>query len=89
LRFTGRSSNRQGIGTRVTLRVGGEEFMRELAGGTTYCSSNQPVMAFGLGNRNQSCDLTVRWPNGIHQSITNVALDQTLNIVEPAAAISD
>ena len=83
LSFIGRASNRQGIGTRVTLRIGDEEWMRELAGGTSYCSSNQPVLAFGLGNRNKPCDLTIRWPSGKRQLISGVVLDRTLVLVEP------
>jgi hypothetical protein len=82
LEFIGINSNRQGIGTRVTLRVGNETFMRELAGGTTYCSSNQSVLVFGLGNRQAPCELQIRWPNGNHQTLSQVALDQSLTIVE-------
>lgn len=84
LRLIGRTSNRNGIGVRVTLRSGEQVFMRELAGGTSYCSSHQPVLVFGLGNRHQPCDLTIRWSNGIHQSMSNVAIDQTTIIIEPA-----
>jgi enediyne biosynthesis protein E4 len=83
LRFVGRTSNRQGIGVRVTLRCGNDVFMRELAGGTSYCSSHQPVLSFGLGDRKQSCDLTIRWPNGKRQSMSNVTLDRIMVVVEP------
>lgn len=83
LEFVGRTSNRNGIGTRVTLRIGEDVFMRELAGGTSYCSSNQPVLVFGLGARNSECELQIRWPDGAHQSIAGVAVDQTLTIIEP------
>ena len=83
LQFIGLESNRRGIGTRVTLRIGNEVFMRELAGGTSYCSSNQPVLVFGLGTRNESCELEVRWPNGTRQTIPNVAVDRAMTIVEP------
>lgn len=83
LEFIGITSNRRGIGTRVTLRTGNEIFMRELAGGTTYCSSNQPVLVFGLGSRHESCELEVRWAGGIRQTVSDVTVDQTLTIVEP------
>ena len=83
LEFVGRESNRRGIGTRVVLRIGDESFMRELAGGTSYCSSNQPALVFGLGARKGDCELEVRWPNGMRQTISNVAVDQALTLVEP------
>ena len=86
LEFIGVSSNRRGIGTRVTLRIGNEVFMRELAGGTSYCSSHQPVLVFGLGTRHETCELEVRWPNGIRQMISNVKIDRAMTIVEPRPA---
>lgn len=83
LDFVGRASNRFGIGTRVTLRVGEKVYMRELAGGTSYCSSNQPVLVFGLGTHDQDCELNLRWPNGTRQTISGVAVDQALTMIEP------
>jgi hypothetical protein len=83
LEFIGRHSNRRGIGTRVTLRVGNDVFLQELAGGTSYCSSHQPTLVFGLGDRVGRCALEIRWPNGNHQRIDDLALDQTLRILEP------
>jgi hypothetical protein len=83
LQFIGRTSNRRGIGTRVTLRMGNETFMRELAGGTSYCASHQPALVFGLGKRDEHCELEIRWPNGTRQTISNVTVDQALFIMEP------
>ena len=83
LEFIGITSNRRGIGTRVTLRIGNDVFMRELAGGTSYCSSHQPALVFGLGSRHERCTLEVRWPNGIHQTLPEIELDRAMTIVEP------
>jgi hypothetical protein len=83
LAFVGRQSNRRGIGTRVTLRIGDDVFMEELSGGTSYCASQQPTMVFGLGTRQGRCLLDIRWPSGIRQRIDNVAIDQELRITEP------
>ncbi len=83
LEFVGRQSNRRGIGTRVTVTVGNDRFMKELAGGTTYCASNQPSLVFGLGERASPCQLEIRWPNGTRQQIQDVAVDQRLRLVEP------
>ena len=83
LSFVGTTSNRRGIGTRVTLRSGDFRLMKELAGGTSYCASHQPTMVFGLGDRKDDCDLEIRWPSGLRQTISSVRLDQALTIVEP------
>ncbi len=84
LRFQGINSNRHGIGTRVTLRSGKTTWMQELAGGTSYCSSHEPVLIFGLGDAADACSLEVRWPNGLVQSIANVTVDQDLVLREPS-----
>ncbi len=84
LQFIGRKSNRQGIGVRVTLQSGSDSFIREIAGGTSYCASHQPVMVFGLGSRNQPCELEIVWPSGIRQSIRVAELDRIIVLSEPA-----
>jgi hypothetical protein len=83
LNLVGRESNRRGIGTRVNLVLGDERFVKELAGGTSYCVSHEPTLVFGLGERTGDCTLEIRWPNGRVQRIENVTVDQELRIVEP------
>ena len=83
LKFVGRTSNRRGIGTRVSIRCGGRTFMQELAGGTSYCASNQPILSFGFGECRGPYELDVRWPNGVHQIVTDVAADQLFVLQEP------
>lgn len=86
LEFTGVSSNRRGIGTRVTAHFEREKevFMEELSGGTSYCSSHQPIIHFGFGRLNGPCRLEIRWPNGIHQQLVNVEFNQILKLIEPS-----
>jgi len=84
LAFVGRVSNRTAIGVRVTLmRAGEEPLIQELAGGTSYAASHQPVLIFGLGDNSGKCTLVARWPSGIEQRLEDVAVDQSLLLVEP------
>jgi hypothetical protein len=83
LGFLCQTSNRRGIGTRVTLRCGEETFVQELAGGTSYCAAHEPMLLFGLGNCAGSYSLEVRWPNGTKQTISDVAPDQHVVLREP------
>ena len=85
LEFVARG-NRRGIGTRVKLQSGQQVFMRELVGGATYCATNQPVLVFGLGAEATPCRLEIQWPDGLHQTLENVTIDQTLRLFEPDAA---
>jgi hypothetical protein len=62
--------NRDAIGARVTLEVGGKTLVREVKSSRgTYSSADGRALLFGLGD--QGCTggtpavtLTVRWPNG-------------------------
>jgi hypothetical protein len=78
LSLIGNSSNRRGVGARVTLRTGNRTLIQELAGGTSYCSANQPVLIFGLGNSIETCELEIRWPNGDVQQASAIRPDQSL-----------
>lgn len=83
LRFSCKTSNRFGIGTRVTLHSGSGTWMQELAGGTSYCCSHEPVLVFGLGELSGPCRLEIRWPGGQTTSLTDVSVDQSLTVYEP------
>ena len=54
-----------------------------LAGGTSYCAAHEPTVHFGLGDLEGPCELTVDWPSGHSQSLTGVALNQQLTVMEP------
>ena len=79
----GRQSNRRGIGCRVTVKAGGREWVQELAGGTSYASTHQPILVFGLGAVPGPCTVDIRWPLGATQTLTDVAVDQPLVLREP------
>jgi hypothetical protein len=81
----GVTSNRSGIGCKVsaTATVGGNVVtqIRTIAGSDGYCSQTLRGH-FGLGDATVVSSLTVRWPNGAEQTLTNVAVDAHLTIVE-------
>lgn len=80
--FVGKTSNRAGIGCQVTLRCGGRELYQELAGGTSYCSSHQPRLFFGIEGIEAECDLTVRWPSGAETKLSKVGTRQHVLVQE-------
>lgn len=83
LKFICKTSNRFGIGTRVTLHCGSSKWMQELAGGSSYCCSHEPVLVFGLGDLSDPCRLEIRWPNGAKSSLSDIQVDQPLTVFEP------
>lgn len=84
LRFIGRESNRRGIGVQVRVVQGARSFYQELVGGTSYCSSHQPVLIVGLGESSEACAVEIRWPSGITQRLDAVAVDEERVALEPA-----
>jgi hypothetical protein len=81
--FIGVASNRRGIGCRVTVTAGERRLVQQLCGGTSYASSHQPLLCFGLGDLQEPCDVEVVWPNGTMQRIDDVAVDRVITVQEP------
>ena len=83
LRFRGTSSNRRGIGVRVTVRSASRTRIQQLCGGTSYAVTHQPVLVFGLGKDDGPLTVDVAWPSGKQQTLKGVAVDQELLVEEP------
>jgi hypothetical protein len=64
LRLIGTTSNRDGIGARVSLRSGTRLWVDEVRSGSSYNSSSDLRLHFGLGADTQLNKIQVRWPNG-------------------------
>ncbi|HEY4354569.1 MAG TPA: CRTAC1 family protein [Acidobacteriaceae bacterium] len=86
LQLRGTQSNRDAIGARVTLRgtAEGKERMwvDEVRSGSSYSSSNDLRMHFGLGTNPRLSQLTVRWPNGTVEEFPLPLQDRFTEIVE-------
>ncbi len=85
LQFVGRRSNRNAIGVRATVHTATGRLLQELAGGTSYCASHEPMLIFGLGESAAPCRIEVRWPDGTVEVRDHVAVDQALLLLEPLA----
>ena len=62
--LTGTTSNRDGIGARLTLNAAGVQQTVEVRSGGSYLSHNDIRAHFGLGVARQVDRLTIRWPSG-------------------------
>jgi hypothetical protein len=81
VRCIGIRSNRRGIGCRVTVRRGDRVWMQEIVGGSSYASTHEPLLVFGLGEPAGDCEVTVRWPGGGVQQL-RTAPRQSLTVLE-------
>ena len=80
----GTNGNRDGIGARLTLVIGGVTQIREIAAGSSQMGQNAIAAHFGLGNASIIDSLTIQWPSGRVQTLTDVPVNQTLMVIEPA-----
>ena len=78
----GRTSNRNGIGCRVTIRIGTKSQIREIKSGGSYLSSSDLRAHFGLGDATRVDLLSVGWPGGRTQVLRDVLANQTVTIRE-------
>jgi hypothetical protein len=78
----GRSSNRLGIGARLSAVVAGRELTRELYPQNTFHSQMPGRVHFGLGEADKVDRLTIRWPSGTVQTLAGLAVDRHVVITE-------
>jgi len=80
LKLEGTTSNRNGVGATVKVTAGDKTWMRQLMPGTGYHSYDQPILHFGLGDARKIDQVTVHWPGGSAQTVTDVAVNERLVI---------
>jgi len=85
----GVQSNRSAIGTRLELLVNGMTIIREVSGGSGYCSQNSLIQSFGLGPYASAERLTIRWSSGVVDILNNVAANNMITITESQAQKPD
>ncbi len=86
LALEGRTSNRDGYGARVEVRVGGRTLVAEKRSAASYLSQNDARMFFGLGPNEEAEQVGIAWPWGSRQVLTGVHAGQVLRVIEPDAS---
>ena len=86
LLLVGDTSNRDGIGSRITLHAGGKKQYAQKMSSGGYLSTNDPRLHFGLGKNTVVDTIEIIWPSGKKQTLTNVKANQFLTIKESEAS---
>jgi hypothetical protein len=81
----GTESNRDAIGSKIELWIGGNYWYRETYCGEGYLSQNSRCEHFGMGLASSVDSVTVHWPNGLIETWNEVDVNQTLTLVEGSA----
>lgn len=81
-KMVGTRSNRDAIGTRVTISIGKNNQKREVKSGGSYLSSSDPRLHFGLGDVTKIDTVTVQWISGAKQVFHDLPADKFYQFVE-------
>ncbi|WP_186776241.1 FG-GAP-like repeat-containing protein [Rubripirellula reticaptiva] len=77
-----RHSHRDAIGAHVSIEFGEQSRTRQLLAGDGYQCSNERCLTFGLGDADVAKRVTIDWPSGHRQTVTNVATNTAHIVVE-------
>ena len=84
--LSGTASNRSAIGAQVVVTYGERKQAQAVLAQSSYLSVNDRRLHFGLGSA-ATASVEVRWPNGGHETIAEVAADQLVVIKEGSGVV--
>jgi hypothetical protein len=87
INLVGTVSNKTAIGARARLVANGVSQIREVSGGSAYCSQNSLTVEFGLGSATVVDSLIIRWPSGMADTLTSLAVDRIMTIYEGGSTL--
>jgi enediyne biosynthesis protein E4 len=82
IKLVGTKSNRDGIGSTVKVTAGSDVQSKSLCSGSSYLSSSELVLTFGLASHKQADAIEIHWPSGQVDHLSNVAADQIITVKE-------
>ena len=82
IRTVGTKSNRDGIGARITVKVGTRTLIDEVRSGSSYDSNSDMRVHFGLGAATKIDSAQVRWPSGLVERFENLRVDAIQTVTE-------
>lgn len=81
VKLIGVKSNRSAIGARVVVRYGRKTQAQAVLSQSSFYSSNDPRLHFGLGLET-SADVEIVWPSGLKEKFKDVAANQLITVKE-------
>ncbi len=88
IKLQGVVSNSDGIGSKIEISAGGKVQYRYTLSGEGYLAQNSTTEFFGLKDAAVVDYVKVTWLSGIQDVLENVAVNQTLNLVEGENVLS-
>lgn len=82
IRTVGSQSNKEGIGARLKLTVGGKVLTRQVKAGSSYQGQNDLRVHFGLAGAAQADRLEIQWPSGHTDRAEAIKANQIVTVTE-------
>ncbi len=82
LRLVGKKSNRNGFGALVELKAGRKRLLVQVTSAGSYLSASDYRAHFGLGNYQGPLEVTVSWPSGIRDLLSDIQPRQLVILEE-------
>lgn len=83
VRLRGHTSNAEGVGAKVTARLGARALVQEMQSGGSPWGYGEHRLVFGIGRARAVDNVEVRWPSGYVQRIGTVQAGAEVVIEEP------
>jgi tetratricopeptide (TPR) repeat protein/peroxiredoxin len=87
-RLRGQKSNRDGIGTAITLEAGSLRQTKSMQAGSGFLAQHSKEIFFGVGNQESKLRATVRWPSGLSQEFEGLPVNHRIEIEEGSATFA-
>ena len=87
LKTVGTKSNRDGFGARVEITAEGSTRYAEVRAGSSFESSSDPRLHFGLGSATRVDSIVIRWPSGLVDKLGPEVGNQEIVIEEGRGVI--
>jgi hypothetical protein len=82
LRVRAVTGRRDALGAEVRVRAGGREWRALALAASSYASSSDPRVHFGLGAATEVDSIEVRWPSGRVERFDGGGVDRTIQLLE-------
>ncbi len=86
LQLEGTRSNRTGIGSRVTLTVGGRKIVRDLFPADGFSGQAPAELTIGIGEADRVDKVEIRWPSGVTGTLENLPAGSEVVVIREDAS---
>ena len=82
VKLIGRTTNRDAVGSILTLKTSAGDFIRLTRGGASYLSQSDPRMYWSLPADTTINSLVIQWPDGQTQEIEDIPTTHALTVIQ-------